>query len=89
MHGSNWVWERLWRALDDPAGNRTVYVYRLRTGRKRPNPHIWKGFAWPNLPEMLRDEFGGGDFRVLIRDGRRMVFGGEISIEAPHKRNSS
>jgi hypothetical protein len=32
---------------------------------------------------MLRDDFDGGDFRVLIREGRRMVFSGNISVVTP------
>ena len=32
---------------------------------------------------MLRDKFDGGEFRVLIREGRRMVFSGNISIVTP------
>ena len=81
------VWERLWSALDDPFGRRRVYVYRASSGRKGRTSYIWKGFAWPGVPEMLRDDFDGGDFRVLIREGRRMVFSGNISV-APFCPNS-
>ncbi len=87
MTASGRVWERLWTALDDSACRRQVYVYRANRRRGARNRYIWKGFAWPELPEMLRDDFDGGDFRILIREGRRMVFSGEISIEAPRRRD--
>jgi hypothetical protein len=29
---------------------------------------------------MLRDEFGGGDFRLLIKHGRTMKFSGRIAV---------
>ncbi len=79
------VWDRLWLALDDPFGRRRVYVYRASPRGRGCNHYIWKGFAWPELPEMLRDDFDGGDFRVLIREGRRMVFSGDISIATPRE----
>ena len=82
------VWERLWLALDDPVGKRQVYVYRLGAIGTFNKGYIWRGFAWPELPEMLRDEFDGGDFRLLIREGRRMIFSGNISIEAPRSRSA-
>jgi hypothetical protein len=77
------VWNRLWNALDDPFGRRRVYVYRPRSRRRGCNHYIWKGYAWPELPEMLRDDFDGGDFRILIREGSRMVFSGNISVVTP------
>jgi len=83
MSSAERTWERLWSALDDPTGIRQVYVYRLGPTVADNRGYIWKGYAWPELPEMLRDKFDGGDFRVLIREGRRMVFSGVISIGAP------
>ena len=83
MNSDEGVWERLWSALDDPTGLRQVYVYALGAHRRPRKGYIWKGFAWPDLPELLRDDFGGGEFRVLIREGRRMVFSGNIAIAPP------
>lgn len=77
------VWERLWSALDDPFGRRRVYAYRVHPCRRARTGYIWKGYAWPGVPEMLRDNFDGGDFRILIREGRRMVFSGNISVVTP------
>ncbi len=77
------TWERLWSALDDPTGLRQVYVYALDSRGRPKKGYIWKDWAWPDLPEFLRDKFGGGEFRVLIREGRRMVFSGNIAIAPP------
>ena len=41
------------------------------------------GPAWPELPEILCDAFGGGEFRILIRKKRQMVFAGNFSVERP------
>lgn len=82
------VWERLWSALDDRYGRRLAYVYRLDPTGTSIESYIWKGWAFPELPEMLRDEFDGGDFRLLIREGRRMVFSGNISIITPRQTNA-
>jgi hypothetical protein len=65
-----------------------VYVYRAGPKRKGRNHYIWKGYAWPELPEMLRDNFAGGDFRILIRQGCRMVFSGNISVVTPENINA-
>ena len=46
---------------------------------------VWRGSPRPELPEILRDDLRGGDFRVLIRKKRMMVFGGNISVEPPRK----
>jgi hypothetical protein len=77
------VWDKLWSVLDDPYGRRRVYVYWANPRRKAQAGYIWKGYAWPGVPEMLRDDFGGGEFRILIREGCRMVFSGKISVITP------
>ena len=83
MNADERNWERLWSALDDPRGLRQVYVYALGPSGRPKKGYIWKGDAWSHLPEFLRDEFGGGEFRVLIRLGRRMVYSGDIAIAPP------
>ena len=64
----------------------------MRFGGSTGNPvgsFIWTGATASRLPELLRDEFNGGDFRILIRQGRRMAFAANIAILAsglPHVR---
>ena len=74
------VWEKLWRVLDSNDHEAIVYVYRLDSHGKAIKPCLLKCDAWPGLPEMLRDEFNGGDFKVLIRKSRTMIFSGKIGI---------
>ena len=77
------TWNRLWNILYARTRHHHVYVYRLTSDGYPVDSYIWRGPATPELPGMLRDEFLGGDFRVLIRKNRVMVFGGTISIETP------
>jgi hypothetical protein len=77
------IWDRLWTLLYTPASYLQVYVYRSTPNGQSIGSYIWRGSASPELPEVLRDVFRGGDFRVLIRQGRRMVFAGNISVERP------
>ena len=68
-----------------PTRHHQVYVYRLTSDGLPAGSYIWRGPATPELPEILRDELRGGDFRVLIRKKRQMVFGGNIAVEVPKK----
>ena len=77
------TWCRLLAILEDSRGLRRVYVYRLDSTGNPVGSFIWTGVAARRLPELLRDEFNGGDFRVLIRQGRSMTFAANISILAP------
>ena len=74
------VWERLWRILDLRDKEAVVYVYRLNSNGEPMKPCLLKCEAWPGLPSMLRDEYGGGEFKLLIRKNRTMIFSGEICI---------
>jgi len=62
--------------------DRTAYVYQLESG-KLVKPYLTKLFADRYLLDTLRDDFGGGDFRLMIRQGRKLIFSGDISICAP------
>lgn len=81
------VWNRLCALLYTQASQFQVYVYRSAPNGQSIGGFIWKGPPCPGLPEVLRDEFRGGDFRVLIRKGRRMVFSGNISVAPPRNRD--
>jgi len=85
--GALWsrTWNQLWDVLYASTHHHQVYVYRLAPDGQPMGSYVWKGPAWPELPEILRDEFRGGEFRVLIRKKRQMVFGGNISVEIPQK----
>lgn len=74
------VWDRLSSILSEENYERIAYVYRIDKKGNITMPYMAKLFVDEGLLDNLRDDFGGGDFRVLIREGRRMVFSGQISI---------
>lgn len=77
------TWDKLWSHLEAGNGASVVYVYRLDAKNQSQKPYLLRYSARPQLPEILRDEYGGGDFLILIRRGRKMTFRGKISIAAP------
>ena len=74
------AFERLVPILDRADADAVVYVYRRDAKGKIIHPYLLKGPAWPDLLERLRDNYGGGDFRILIRQGRTMILSGDISV---------
>ena len=68
-----WIW---W-----PNPAHKVYVYRIRSDGRIIPPYLLCCAPYPSLLDDLRVKHGGGDFRLLIREGRKMVFSGNISIE--------
>ena len=76
------TWDKLWSLLEAGDGAAVVYVYRLDAEDQSQKPYLLRYSARPQLPEVLRDRYGGGDFLILIRRGRKMVFRGKISIAA-------
>jgi hypothetical protein len=74
------VWDRLWMVLATNDAESVVYVYRLNSYGKPIKPCLLKTRVWMELPDMLRDQHGGGHFKLLIRKGRTMIFSGEIAI---------
>ena len=82
------VWDRLWSVLNEEGEELLAYVYRIDRRGQVIKPYLVKCEAWPRLPQMLRDEFGGGRFLLLIKSGRTMKFAGRISVvetTAPHR----
>ncbi len=75
------VWERLHEILYTGNPECVVYVYRVGPDGKRKKPYYLKCHLVTDLLEMLRDYHGGGDFWLMIREGRTLVFSGEIGIE--------
>ena len=58
----------------------TLYVYRVGPAGNLIKPYLLCTSPWPDLLETLRDEYGGGDFRIMIREGRAMIFRGDIAV---------
>ncbi len=47
------------------------------------SPALLKCQPFPDLLDYLRDQHGGGNFRLLIRRGDKMLLSGIIAIEPP------
>ena len=57
-----------------------VYVYRVDARGCTQAPYLYKCSPWPGLFETLRDEFGGGQFKFMVRRGRAMVVTAQVSV---------
>ena len=67
--------------------DRTTYVYRLDEDGDPVKPYLTKLDADRYLLDTLRDDFDGGDFHLMIRQGRKQIFSGDISIHKRVKRS--
>ncbi len=74
------VWDRLWPILRGRNGNDIIYVYRAGPDGRLVKPLLVKSGAFPDFLEWLRDNHGHGEYRLLIRRGRTMIFSGNINI---------
>lgn len=74
------VWDQLWEMLYRADGESIAYAYRIDSHGEILCPFLVRCTATPDLPIMLRDEYGGGLFRVLIRRGRAMQFSGTVAV---------
>lgn len=77
---------QLFRVFQDAAQNwrQTVYIYRLNNLEKPETPYLFKAVGFFDddieLIEYIRQEFGSGRYKILVRDGSTMVFSGEIGV---------
>ena len=59
-----------------------VYVYRAKDSSLIP-PFLFKRHPFPGLLGYIRDEYGSGEYAIIIRRGTTMIFSGITGIEAP------
>ena len=76
-------WERLFKLLEDDDWEQTVYVYRLDLLGRTVKPYSAKWGMHAGLLDSLREEFGTGEYHLMIREGKTMVFTGTIGVERP------
>lgn len=74
------VWDRLWSILYGGNGNDIIYVYPMGADNRPVKTFLLKSVAYPDFIEGLRDTYGHGVYRLLIRRGREMIFSGNINI---------
>jgi hypothetical protein len=79
-------WERLYRLLVQDDWDQTVYVYRVDASGKTIKPFLAKWGMHADLLYSLRDEFGSGEYHLMIRQGKTMLFTGTIGVECPRRR---
>ena len=85
MDSESKMWDRLFQLLAKDDDRQTVYGYRLDQYGKTIKPYLFCWYMHADLLENIRDQFGPGEYRLLIREGRTMVFSGEIGLAAPLK----
>jgi hypothetical protein len=73
---------RFFALLDERNPRDRCYLYRVTDG-KPVRPALFKCTPHPRLIDILRDEFGGGDFQVMIRRGEKMIITGLLKIAEP------
>ena len=80
MRSDEATWAQLWGILEENDLDQIVYGYRVDQFGRAIKPYLfrWLGHSW--LIENIQKEYGPGDYRLLIRKGRVMIFSGYISI---------
>jgi len=74
------TWMRLWGVLDYGNGTEIAYIYRLGSNGKPIKPFLRKYVVSTDLPMTIQRTLGGGKYWVMIRDRRKLVFSGGISV---------
>jgi len=77
--------DRLFQLLAKDDDRQTVYGYRLDQFGKAIKPYLFCCYMHEDLLESIRSQYGSGEYRLLIREGRTMIFSGEIGIAAAPK----
>ena len=72
--------ENLFAHLFSENAEQTLYVYRVGPDGCLIKPYLLQTSPYEQVLDTLRDEYGGGDFRIMIRQGRVMVFRGDIAV---------
>ena len=80
------TWNKLYRLLAEDDPDLTVYGYRVNAAGIAVKPYLFCWFMHDYLIESIRDQYGGGEYRLLIRKGRQMVFSGSLYLETPLRR---
>lgn len=80
MRSDDATWQRLWLVLDQDDPNQTVYGYRVDQAGRAIKPYLFCWSGHPRLVESIQTKYGSGEYRLLIRRGRDMIFSGYILI---------
>ena len=80
MRSDEATWQRLSLVLDQDDPNQLVYGYRVDQAGHAIKPYLFCWSGHPRLVESIQREYGPGEYRLLIRRGREMMFSGYICI---------
>jgi hypothetical protein len=69
-----------WPILYEGNENDIIYVYRIGPDAHLVKPYLLKSETYPDFIEWLRDTYGHGNYHLLVRRGRVMIFSGNICI---------
>jgi len=86
MDSDTKTWNRLYVLLAQDDWDQTVYIYRVDSSRRKITPFLAKWGMHAGLLDSLRDEFGTGEYHLMIRQGKTMVFTGTIGVQRPLNR---
>ena len=67
MDSETRMWEHLYRLLAQDDWDQTVYVYRVGASGKTIKPYLAKWGMHAGLLDSIRDEFGSGEYHLMIR----------------------
>lgn len=82
------TWDRLFRVFECGGLGMIAYIYRIGRDGKLEKPFLAKMYPDDEMLRNLRDEYFGGDFRIMIREDRKLIFSGVISIVKPYESSS-
>ncbi len=80
------IWQRFYLIVAEDNWDQIVYGYRVDQFGKKITPYLFKWAMHADLIESIRQEYGGGIYHLMIREGRTMVFSGSIGIGPPPRR---
>jgi hypothetical protein len=86
MDSETRMWERLYRLLAQDDWDQTVYVYHVDASGRMTKPYLAKWGMHAGLLDSIRDELGSGEYHLMIRQGKTMLFTGTIGVQRPLRR---
>ncbi len=86
MDSETRMWERLYRLLAQDDWDQTVYVYHVEASGRMTKPYLAKWGMHAGLLDSIRDELGSGEYHLMIRQGKTMLFTGTIGVQCPLRR---
>jgi len=67
MDSDTRTWNRLYELLAEDSWDQIVYGYRVDRFGQPIKPYLFKWGMHSNLIESIREDFGGGEYRLLVR----------------------